>query len=137
MDFEKSCGAVVYSSINGDLEFLIVKHRLSTHWGFPKGHVEKDETEEETALREIYEETGLKVKLDNNFRISTKYHPRKNTLKEVVYFLGESNTKSVKLQEEEIGEHMWVDFNTAMNLLTFKNDKKMIKKVRDFLNINA
>ena len=57
--YERSCGAVVFRFINGERRFLLIKNKRSCHWGFPKGHVEKDETDEETAKREVLEETGL------------------------------------------------------------------------------
>ena len=65
---EKSCGAIVYRKYHGNTEILLIKHINSGHWSFPKGHVEGDETEEETAKREIMEETGIDVNLDTTFR---------------------------------------------------------------------
>ena len=64
---EKSCGAIVYRKYHGNTEILLIKHINSGHWSFPKGHVEGDETEEETAKREIMEETGIDVNLDTTF----------------------------------------------------------------------
>ena len=52
---EKSCGAVLFTTEKGIKKFLLVE---SNYFGFPKGHVEENETEQETALREIKEETG-------------------------------------------------------------------------------
>ena len=46
--YERSCGAVVYRNIGGMIRFLLIKNRRSAHWGFPKGHVEPGETDEET-----------------------------------------------------------------------------------------
>ena len=54
MKKEKSCGAIVYREKDG-VEILLIKHKNGGHWAFPKGHVENKETEEETALREIWE----------------------------------------------------------------------------------
>ena len=71
MNFEKSCGAIIYRIKDDNLEFLTISHRSDGHWGFPKGHVEKGESEEETAIREIYEETGLQVNLIDGFRESS------------------------------------------------------------------
>ena len=62
MTYEKSCGAIVYRKYHGNTEILLIKHINSGHWSFPKGHVENDETEPETAIREIKEETGLDIK---------------------------------------------------------------------------
>ena len=58
MKKEKSCGAVVYRETGEQIEILLIRHKNGGHWAFPKGHVEKKETEEDTALREIREETG-------------------------------------------------------------------------------
>ena len=59
--YERSCGAVVYGNINGETMFLLIKNKRSAHWGFPKGHVEKVETQQQTAMREVFEETCLKI----------------------------------------------------------------------------
>lgn len=56
MNIEISCGAVVFTKINGEIKYLLIQN-LEGIYGFPKGHVEKEEKEKETALREIYEET--------------------------------------------------------------------------------
>ena len=53
---------------------------------FPKGHMEPGETEEETAKREIREETGLLVRLDPGFRRSVRYSPKPGVDKDVIYF---------------------------------------------------
>ena len=58
MNNEKSCGAIVYRKFHGNTEILLIRHIKSGYWSFPKGHVEGDEPEEETARREITEETN-------------------------------------------------------------------------------
>ena len=58
MKYEKSCGAVIF-----DGDKVLVIQQVKGHWGFPKGHVENGETEIETALREIKEETNLDVEI--------------------------------------------------------------------------
>ena len=73
MTFEKSCGAIVYRKHHGNTEILLIKHINSGHWSFPKGHMEQGESETETALREIKEETGLDVLLDPTFRTLRKW----------------------------------------------------------------
>ena len=67
---EKSCGALVYRKKQDRLELLLIRHKNGGHWSFPKGHVETGETEPQTALREIKEETGLDVGLCEGFRQS-------------------------------------------------------------------
>ena len=51
--YERSCGAVVYRNIGGMIRFLLIKNRRSSHWGFPKGHVEQGENDFQTAYREV------------------------------------------------------------------------------------
>ena len=68
MTYEKSCGGIVYRKFHGNTEILLIKHIKSGYWSFPKGHVENSETEEETAKREIKEETGIDVYIDSGFR---------------------------------------------------------------------
>lgn len=80
---EKSCGAVVYTTKNGEIEYLLVQ-MMGGHYSFPKGHVESGESEEQTALREIKEETDLDVSLDTAFRQSVVYSPYVGCEKEVV-----------------------------------------------------
>ena len=80
MKFEKSCGAVVATKIDNKIKYLIIKS-IEGIYGFPKGHMELDEVEEETALREILEETGIKVKLINGFRYKLNYEIAEQNLK--------------------------------------------------------
>ena len=71
MQHEKSCGAIVYRKSHGNTEILLIKHINSGHWSFPKGHMENGETEIETAIREIKEETSVNVMIDPTFRFPT------------------------------------------------------------------
>ena len=59
MNYEKSCGAVVYCQKDSDIKYLLVCEH-SGFWVFPKGHMDAGETEKQTALRELQEETGVK-----------------------------------------------------------------------------
>ena len=65
--YERSCGAVVFRKINDDYRYLLIRNRRSSNWSFPKGHVEAGETLEETAIREVLEETGLHIDIIPNF----------------------------------------------------------------------
>ena len=130
---EKSCGALVYRIKNGELELLLLKHRFGGHWSFPKGHVEEGETEVETALREVHEETGLTIQLEDGFRQSVEYYPRPNIRKQVVYFLGYADDDRTRRQEEEISEIRWVPLKSAHREVTFRNDKNLINHAKKFL----
>ncbi len=126
MKKEKSCGAIVFRRLKNKIEVLIIRHRNGGHWSFPKGHVEENETEHETARREILEETGIEVSFVTGFRETVTYSPKQNVLKDVVYFLAEGVTHEIIIQEEEISEVKWININDADKYLTYSNDKGLI-----------
>ena len=127
---EKSCGAIVYRKSHGNTEILLIKHIKSGHWQFPKGHVEGNETEVETAIREIKEETAIDVMIDPTFRETVSYYPKRDTQKTVVYFIGKAKNYDYIPQEEEISEIRWVDIGYASNILTYENDKNIVNKAK-------
>ena len=112
---EKSCGAVILKKEAGTIKVLLVQMKNGGHFAFPKGHVEGNETEFETAAREICEETSLKVNFIKGFRKSTEYSPKDGFMKEVVYFLATPKEDTLRAQEEEILSISWVPFETAIN----------------------
>ena len=85
MKKEKSCGAIVYRKQEGVIQFLLI-HQTLGHWTFPKGHVEDGETEQQTAYREILEETGIEVSFEDGFRVITHIPQKTDTLKDVIFF---------------------------------------------------
>ncbi len=133
MKHEKSCGALVYRIHNNTSELLLIKHRTGGHWSFPKGHVEQGESEEQTALREVKEETGLDIDIKSGFRESVQYCPHPNLSKKVVYFIGEALPGEVRKQEAEITDIVWAPLETAGEMVTFENDKNLIRKARAYL----
>ena len=133
MNYEKSCGAIVYRKHHGNTELLLVRHLKSGHWSFPKGHMEAGETEEDTARREIKEETGLDVLLDTGFRETVNYSPKKNTKKTVVYFVGMVASHELIPQQDEISELRWLEIEQAGNVLTYDNDKLLANKAKSFI----
>lgn len=127
MKKEKSCGAIVCRLRDSWVEVLLIRHKNGGHWAFPKGHVEKGETEEETALREIKEETGLKVKLCMDFRHTVTYSPKPGVLKDVVYFAGEFSGGHQKAQEAEVTGMEWKAPQEALEQITYENDKETLR----------
>ena len=119
---EKSCGAIVYRKSHGNIQILLIKHVNSGHWSFPKGHTEGNETEAETALRDVIRDT--------TFRETVSYSPKKDTQKIVVYFLAKAKNCDVLPQEEEISDIKWVDISHASAILTYENDKTIVKKAK-------
>ncbi len=116
MKKEKSCGAVI---IEGNKVLLV--HQTNDFWSFPKGHIENNETEPETAIREVKEETGLNVTIDKSKRFELSYIIEDlNIHKTVVLFLARlTNNNHLRLQEEEISEAKWVPIDEVANYLTF------------------
>lgn len=134
MRYEKSCGAVVFRKIDNIIEYLILKSiEPDSYWGFPKGHVERGETEKETCIREVLEETNIRTIPEINFRIANKYKIGQDVEKEVILFLGNAQSQQVKIQEEEIEEYKWLEFNEAIELLTFESNKNILVKANEIL----
>lgn len=134
MKWEKSCGGVVFTRENNTIRYLIIRH-LGGHCGFPKGHIEPGESEQETAIREIREETGLAVSLVDGFRAADSYPlPNKpGVWKEVVYFLAEFSDQTIHTQPEEISEAYLVSYEEALRLLPFPESKRILTDAHHFL----
>lgn len=121
---EKACGGIIIEN-----EKVLLIQQNDGFWGFPKGHVEKEETEEETAKREIKEETNLDIEIDSKSRYTMEYITDKGKNKEVVYFIAKKIRGEIKKQEEEIQNIKWANFQEAMELLSFDNTKQLLKKI--------
>lgn len=132
MKYEKSCGAIVYTNINGKRLYL-VEQMLDGHWGVPKGHVEENEKEEETALREIKEEVGLDVIIDTGFRAVETYSPKEGVLKDVVYFVAYSKSMDTTMQAVEVRDIKWIELKEAINLTEFRDMQEIIMKADTYL----
>lgn len=134
--YESSCGAVVYRDIKGEVRYLLIKNKRSAHWGFPKGHIEPGETKQQTAVREVLEETGIHVKLINGFESVSKYKIQNKIEKVVSIFVGTTNDTSTCIQPEEIEDYIWLTYDRALSILKFENDKAIITEANHFLNEN-
>ena len=131
---EKSCGAVIFKKDDGKIKFL-VEEMYQGHFAFPKGHVLFSETEQETAKREIKEETNLDVSFIPNFRYKTSYMPAKNVIKDVIYFLAKNvDDSALKHDNEEVKNLFWLEFDDAYKTITFDNDKEILSKAYNHLN---
>ena len=105
--FEKSCGVLPYSVIDRQRKFLLVFETYSQCWSLPKGHIEAGETDVQTALRELFEETGLTAKLDTTRVASIAYPISSFARKQVDFFLGEVDG-TPHVREGEIEKYKWV-----------------------------
>ncbi len=131
MPQEKSAGFIVF---NKD-KFLLL-HYGAGHWDFPKGHIEQGEKIEETARRELEEETGINdIYIVPGFEEKLEYFFKrdgKTVHKEVVFFLAETKTSTIKLSHEHIG-FKWLPYHEALLQLTFRTAKDLLMKVEKFL----
>lgn len=138
MNYEKSCGAVVFTRKEGIIKYVLVQ-QLRGFYGFPKGHVEKNETEKETALREIFEEVHLKPDLIDGFTTCVEYilPNKRNVKKKVVFFLAKYNNQEIIAQKEELTKAVLVTYDEAMNLIYHDSTKRVLKKANDFIKIKG
>jgi len=117
---EKSCGVVPVWFDGQRWRFLLIQQK-SMNWGFPRGHVEEGETEEETARRELQEETGIRqVELAPGLQYDSRYSfvwGGKRISMQVSYFLGRVNHPRIHPQAEEILDAHWFDFRSAEKML--------------------
>lgn len=132
--YESSCGAVVYRDIHGEVRYLLIKNKRSAHWGFPKGHIEDGETKQDTAYREVLEETGIHVNLIDGYESVSKYKIRDRIEKMVTIFVGTTKDTSTIIQQSEIEDYIWLTYDRAMSLLKFDNDKKILSSANTYLN---
>jgi len=145
MPKERSAGAVIFRKENSNVYYLLL-HYEAGHWDFPKGHIKKEEKEKETVKREVKEETGIEdIKIIKGFKEWIKYFFRGvyNSKKEenkkapwifkiVTFYLAETKTKEVKISFEHIG-YKWLLYEQALEQLTFKNAKEILKKAHYYL----
>lgn len=126
---EKSCGIILFN----DNKVLLLQHNdtgnTRGHWDFPKGHMERGESEIQTALRELEEETGLKdLKLFSDFSHKISYNlikDGKEIRKEVIFFVGITIETKIILSEEH-QDYVWLNYDSAMERLTYNSAKESL-----------
>ncbi len=148
MALEVSAGAVIFRRTRrGDTQYLMVQYRHG-HWEFPRGHQEDGETLEQTARREIAEETGLtnvRIMPDfmekMSFSYTAKGQEREERIaekrcifihKKVVFYLAETRGQEVKLSHEH-QNYAWLPFRAALAKLTFDNGRRILNAADDKL----
>ena len=134
MKYNKSCGFVVYKKINNQNNYLIIKSS-NGDFGFPKGHMEKEESEIQTAIRELKEETNVEVRLIDGYRYQIEYRMPNmlDTIKQSLYFLGECIHDDIICQPNEVLEAKFLTYDEALKVLTFEETKNILKKAEEFL----
>jgi len=131
-----AAGGIVLS----ENKILLVKNKKGdssadsvSWWGYPKGHLEEGEKPSEAAVREVYEETGFEVKIVNNKPVAeSRYEIERSgeVLQKTVWFYEMEVVEPFKNEpDDEIDEIALVDFESALNLLTHDEDRKILKYV--------
>ena len=130
MKQEKSCGCIIIEN-----EKVLLVKQTKGNWGFPKGHIEENETEIETAIREVKEETNIDVEIENKKRYVVKYLTERGNMKEVVYFLAKNIGGKIQAQESEINEIKWISLKDAIETITYDNTKTLFQQVLNERNL--
>jgi len=134
MKEEISAGIILFSN-NKKRKYLLLNYP-SKHWDFVKGKMEEGETFHETALRETNEETGIKdVEFLDGFKEEIEYYFRADNQdihKKVIFFLGKTETMNIILSHEHL-DFIWLDFDNALNKITYENAKNLLRKSEKFL----
>lgn len=135
MIHEYAAGGLIYRLKEGKVELLIVQSNINGSWGFPKGHLEGDETNCQAAQREVLEEVGLRPKFNFDFKRIVSYTVAKNRQKTVNFFLAKAvSNQVVKLQDSEIMAAKWIDYSQAEKFLRYPDLIKIFADVLDYLN---
>ncbi len=138
---DASFGVIPIRRKNNEWEVFII-HQFSrignnSYWIFPKGHPEGVETPEETALRELKEETGMSVRelvKDKVFTLSYDfYFDGVKIDKKVQYFVGEVESDEYQLQEQEVKEAGWYALSDVTDRLDYKGTKQMFVEAKSFI----
>jgi len=128
--FEFSSGGVV---VDKDKVLIVKTKNLKGEevYTFPKGHIEKGERAEETAIREVYEETGYKCRIIKPLEkvVYWFYRDKQRVKKEVRWFLMEPEGIPPTMHDKEIIGVIWMDIRKARDVLSYPSDKKLIDKI--------
>ncbi len=134
MPREISAGVILFRRMPEQRYLLL--HYGSGHWDFPKGHIEPGEAAQETAKRELKEETGISdVRFLDGYRQTLRYFFRQQGIgifKVVIYFLAETAQPEVALSHEHVGFD-WLPYDAALARLTFKNSRELLAKAHEHL----
>jgi 8-oxo-dGTP diphosphatase len=118
---------------DGRVEYALVHRPRYDDWSFPKGKIDPGETDEEAALREVEEETGVRTTLGRELE-PTRYRDRNDRLKQVRYWLMEPADGKVPRfrPNNEIDEVRWCSAAEAGNLLSHEHDRQLLADVEAF-----
>jgi bis(5'-nucleosidyl)-tetraphosphatase len=135
-----SYGVIPLIRENGEWKIFLINQYGRTgdvYWTFPKGHAEEGESPLQAAVRELFEESGITVNIEDGSKTYTYKYVFKyeNTLihKTVVYYLGVASSNTFRIQEDEVKEAGWFAPEEALEKLTFEPAKAMLACVLESL----
>ena len=140
---EKSCGAIVFTYEKNVRKYVITRGTgiYKDFCGFPKGHMEPGETETETALREVKEETGLDVVIFDGFRTTDEHflarEGRPNDKKTNVYFLAEYHDQELRAQKSEVSEIVLLNYDDAHQSLQSAESVRELEEAEEYLRTHS
>lgn len=129
---EYSAGAILYTKIDNEIHYLLIKD-FHNNWGFPKGHLENDETFKQAAIREIKEEVGIDVSVNSTFITELVYKMPNGIEKHSLYYIAEFAKQVPNRQLEEVQEIKILKYDDAYDLLTFDNMKQTLKQAHKYI----
>ncbi len=131
----RSAGVVLFRE-GKKREYLLLKYPAG-HWDFPKGIMEKGEKSQETALRELKEETGIsRAEILSGFKETINFTymwKGKSLLKFVVFYIAKTRQKKVNLSFEH-KDFVWLPYKEAVKKATFDNAKNVLTSAEKWLN---
>jgi 8-oxo-dGTP diphosphatase len=120
----QAAGGLIVRRLGGQLQIVLVHRPLHQDWSFPKGKLEEGETLEETARREVLEETGYACRL-LRFMGHTEYMDRKGRPKVVAYWVMAAE-EGAFVPNEEVDELRWLDVPAAGQMLSYERDQELL-----------
>lgn len=132
-----SAGGIVYRQKESQVEIALILVGPKGRWQLPKGAVAQDETNEEAALREVHEETGIEAELlapldkIEYWFYATKEGKRVRFHKYVHFYLMRYISGDVQDHDDEVEEARWVEINAAEEMLAFDSEKDLVRKAHE------
>lgn len=137
---DQSFGVIPVQFQQGEVRFLLIQHHAG-HWAFPKGHAERGESDAQTALRELREETGISdVRLLDGVALTECYYFKRDmqtVTKMVRYFIGVVASGDVRIQASEIRAYKWANYANALSLITFAESRRIISEAHTYLTAHT
>ena len=134
---EISSGGVIYKKDGGTIKIALISRKKGEIWGLPKGKVEKNESPDVTALREVKEETGLEGEIEKKIGdINYYYYSKQNDtryFKTVSFYLIHHTGGSSKHHDWEVDDCKWFSVEEALNIMTYEGEKDMVGKAKAIL----